>query len=60
MVLHRFRQEFTNTLFLGESLTSILPNLLAIAQGNGRIRCIQTINGTTTTEAARFLVSIYF
>ncbi|CAF3430671.1 unnamed protein product [Rotaria socialis] len=62
--IHRFRKEFTNTLFLGESLTSILPSLLAIAQGNGRIRCIQTINGTTTTEAiyepARFSVSIYF
>ncbi|CAF1411591.1 unnamed protein product [Rotaria magnacalcarata] len=62
--IQRFRKEFTNTLFLGESLTSILPSLLAIAQGNGRIQCIQTINGTTTTEAiyesARFSVSIYF
>ncbi|CAF3523592.1 unnamed protein product [Rotaria sp. Silwood1] len=62
--IHRFRKEFTNTLFLGESLTSIIPSLLAIAQGNGQIRCIEIINGTNTTEAvyetARFSVSIYF
>jgi riboflavin transporter 2 len=62
--IHRFRKEFTNTLFLGESLTSILPSLLAIAQGNGQISCIQSINGTNTSEVvyqtARFSVSIYF
>ncbi|CAF4233767.1 unnamed protein product [Rotaria sordida] len=62
--IHKFRKEFTNTLFLGESLTSILPSLLAIAQGNGQIHCIQIMNGTNTTEAiyenARFSVSIYF
>lgn len=62
--LHRFRKEFTNTLFLGESLTSILPSLLAMAQGNGQIHCIQTINATNSSEAiyepARFSVSIYF
>ncbi|CAF1031628.1 unnamed protein product [Adineta ricciae] len=62
--MHRFRKEFTSAIFLGESLTSILPSLLAIAQGNGQIHCIQSANGTNTTEAiyetARFSVSIYF
>ena len=62
--LQRFRKEFTNTLFLGESLTSILPSLLAMAQGNGQIHCLQPINGTNSSEAiyepARFSVSIYF
>ncbi|CAF2616711.1 unnamed protein product [Rotaria sp. Silwood2] len=62
--IQRFRKEFTTTLFLGESLTSIIPSLLAIVQGNGQIRCIQTMNGTNTTKAvyetARFSVSIYF
>jgi hypothetical protein len=41
----------------------ILPSLLAIAQGNGQISCIQS-NGTNISEAiyepARFSVSIYF
>jgi len=62
--IQRFRKEFTSTMFLGESLTSILPSLLAIVQGNGQLRCIQSTNGTNTTEAiyetARFSVSIYF
>lgn len=61
--IYRFRKEFTNTMFLGESLTSILPSLLAIAQGNGQLHCIN-INGTNQTEAiyetARFSLSIYF
>jgi riboflavin transporter 2 len=62
--IHRFRKEFTSALFLGESLTAIIPSLLAIAQGNGQIRCIQSTNGSNITEAvyetARFSVSIYF
>ncbi|CAF3603041.1 unnamed protein product [Rotaria socialis] len=62
--IHRFRKEFTSAFFLGESLTFTIPSLLAIAQGNGRIRCVQTINGTNITEAIyeppRFSVSIYF
>ena len=62
--VHRFGKEFTSTLFLGESLTAIIPSLLAIAQGNGEIHCIQAINGTNSTEAvyetARFSVSIFF
>jgi riboflavin transporter 2 len=62
--IHRFRKEFTSTLFLGESLTSIIPSLLAIAQGNGQVRCVQSTNGSNITEAvyetARFSVSIYF
>ena len=62
--VQKFRKEFTSTLFLGESLTSILPSLLAIAQGNGRLRCIPSANNTNQTEAvyeaARFSVSIYF
>lgn len=61
--IHRFRKEFTNAIFLGESLTAILPSLLAIVQGNGQLNCIQ-VNGTNITEAiyetARFSVSIYF
>jgi riboflavin transporter 2 len=62
--IQRFRNEFTSTLFLGESLTSILPSLLAIAQGNGQLYCIPSINDTNMTvavyENARFSVSIYF
>ena len=59
--LIRFRKEFTSTIFLGESLTSLLPSLLAIAQGNGQIRCLPTNNGTRAVyEPARFSVSIYF
>jgi len=62
--IQKFRKEFTSALFLGESLTSIVPSLLAIAQGNGQVRCIPSINGTNITEAvyetARFSVSIYF
>ncbi|UJR08892.1 hypothetical protein I4U23_013147 [Adineta vaga] len=62
--MHRFQKEFTSAIFLGESLISILPSLLAIAQGNGQIHCIQSINNTNTTEVvyetARFSVSIYF
>ena len=61
--IQRFRKEFTSTLFLGESLTAILPSLLAIAQGNGQLRCV-IVNGTNRTDAeyevARFSVSIYF
>jgi riboflavin transporter 2 len=59
--INRFRKEFTNTLFLGESLTSILPSLLAIAQGNGHIHCINRTNTSEIVyETARFSVSIYF
>ncbi|CAF1530691.1 unnamed protein product [Rotaria magnacalcarata] len=62
--IHRFRKEYINTIFLGESFAFILPSLLAIAQGNGRLHCIEAINGTNKTEAIyqspRFSVSIYF
>lgn len=62
--LQRFRKQFTSALFLGESLTSILPSLLAIAQGNGKITCIPSTNGSNITEeiyqTARFSVSTYF
>ncbi|CAF2774851.1 unnamed protein product [Rotaria sp. Silwood2] len=62
--IQRFRKEFTSALFLGESLTSIIPSILAIAQGNGQLYCIPSINGTNTPKAvyktARFSVSIYF
>ena len=58
--IHRFRKEFTNTLFLGESLTLLIPSLLAIAQGNGQIVCVSTVNGTEAVyETPRFSVSIY-
>jgi riboflavin transporter 2 len=64
----RFRSEFTSALFLGESLTTIIPSLLAIAQGNGRLTCVSSSNnkagGNVSTiavyETARFSVSIYF
>jgi riboflavin transporter 2 len=62
--IQKFRKEFTSSLFLGESLTSIIPSLLAIAQGNGQLHCISSNNGTNITEVvyevARFSVSIYF
>jgi len=64
----RFRSEFTSALFLGESLTTIIPSLLAIAQGNGQIECISSGNNNTASnfstiaiyKTARFSVSIYF
>ena len=59
----RFRREFTSAVFLGESLTTILPSLLAIAQGNGRIQCIPAPNNNSSIaiyQPARFSVSIYF
>jgi riboflavin transporter 2 len=64
----RFRTEFTSALFLGESLTTIIPSLLAIAQGNGRLTCVSSANNKTgpnvstiaVYETARFSVSIYF
>lgn len=62
--IQRYKKKFTNALFLGESLTSIIPSLLAIAQGNGQLYCIPSKNNTNTTEVvyevARFSVSIYF
>ena len=63
--VQRFHRQYTSTIFLGESLTSILPSLLAVAQGNGQLRCLNvSINGTDETRAeyqtARFSVSIYF
>ena len=63
--VQRFHRQYTSTLFLGESLTSILPSILAIAQGNGQLRCLTvSINGSNETQAeyqtARFSVSIYF
>lgn len=62
--IQKYRKEFTSALFLGESLTSIIPSLLAIVQGNGQLYCIPSKNGTNKTEVvykvARFSVSIYF
>ena len=62
--IQKFRKEFTSALFLGESLTSIIPSLLAIIQGNGQLHCVPGINGSNQTEivykVARFSVSIYF
>ncbi len=64
----RFRADFTNAVFLGESLTTVIPSLLAIAQGNGQIECISSPNNNTVSnfstiaiyKTARFSVSIYF
>ncbi|CAF1159038.1 unnamed protein product [Adineta ricciae] len=64
----RFPAEFTSALFLGESLTMIIPSLLAILQGNGRLTCVSstdfnTISNASTVaiyETSRFSVSIYF
>ena len=57
----RFRPDFTSAVFLGESLTTVLPSLLAIAQGNGQIECIVSNFSTVATyKTARFSVSIYF
>ncbi|CAF3375254.1 unnamed protein product [Rotaria sp. Silwood2] len=46
------------------SSVKVLHLLFQVAQGNGQIRCIQTMNGTNTTESIyespRFSVSIYF
>ena len=66
----RFHTKFTGAIFLGESLTTILPSLLAIAQGNGQVDCVASdpVNGTSTSNVtitavyreARFSVSVYF
>ena len=64
----RFRREFTSAVFLGESLTTIIPSLLAIAQGNGQIECISSsLNDSIDNSSviaiyktARFSVSIFF
>lgn len=64
----RFRTEFTSALFLGESLTTIIPSILAIAQGNDQIECVSLVNNnivlnvstTAIYKTARFSVSIYF
>ncbi|CAF1152514.1 unnamed protein product [Adineta steineri] len=59
----RFRREFTSALFLGESLTMVIPSLLAMMQGNGQLTCIPSSNNNTTIaiyKTARFSVSIYF
>jgi riboflavin transporter 2 len=59
--IHRFRKEFTASLFLGESLTALIPSILAIVQGNGDITCAVSDNRTDPVyETARFSVSIYF
>ena len=44
----RFRREFTSAVFLNESLMTILPSLLAIVQGNGRIQCIPAPNNNSS------------
>lgn len=64
----RFQTKFTNSLFLGESLSMILPSFLAIAQGNGQLDCISVFDHNKTSnfstiavyKTARFSVSIYF
>jgi riboflavin transporter 2 len=64
----RFRSEFTSAVFLGESLTTIIPSLLAIGQGNGQLECISSVINNTASnisttaiyKTARFSVSIYF
>ncbi|CAF3830093.1 unnamed protein product [Rotaria sp. Silwood1] len=63
-----FQTKFTSTLFLGESLSMILPSFLAIAQGNGQLECISIFDNNKTSnfstiaiyKTARFSVSIYF
>jgi riboflavin transporter 2 len=64
----RFRTEFTSALFLGESLTMIIPSLLAIVQGNGQLTCVSSANKNIISnvstiaiyKTARFSVSVYF
>jgi len=61
----RFHKKFTSALFLGESLTMVIPGLLAIAQGNGQLTCVTlpSLNSTKTIamyKTARLSVSIYF
>lgn len=59
--IQQFDRKLINALFLGESLTSIIPSLLAIGQGNGQLRCLSSSNQTIPIyQVARFSVSIYF
>ncbi|CAF1348589.1 unnamed protein product [Adineta steineri] len=59
----RFRHEFISALFLGESLTMVIPSVLAMMQGNGQLTCVPSSNNDTTIaiyKTARFSVSVYF
>ena len=59
--VQKYSRQFTSALFLGESLTSIVPSLLAAAQGNGHLDCVPSPNGTQAIyQTARFSVSVYF
>lgn len=60
--LDRYEPIYINAYFLGESLSSLFPALLGIAQGVGRTSCIASANGTLTEYHAppRFSVRTYF
>lgn len=62
--MKRFKAKYLHATFLGESLTGILPTLLALTQGiGGEIQCIKnnsTLNIQPVYSEPRFSVSIFF
>ncbi|CAF0977099.1 unnamed protein product [Didymodactylos carnosus] len=63
--MKRYSHQLLNSLYLGESLTSLLPSLLALIQGVGGEAVCHTVNGTTNLSypvysRPRFSVQTYF
>ena len=60
--LDRYEPIYINAYFLGESLSSLFPALLGIAQGVGRTLCLPNANGTLVESSSppRFSVRTYF
>lgn len=60
--LDRYEPIYVNAYFLGESLSSLFPALLGIAQGVGQTSCVPDRNGTFVeySRPARFSVRTYF
>jgi riboflavin transporter 2 len=63
--LHRYEPVYLNAYFSGEALTSLLPALLGIIQGTGKLDCVSINNQTNGTlieihHQPRFSVRTYF
>ena len=58
-----FKQQYLTAFFVGEGFSGLLPSLVSLAQGAGRMRCVNetiiqnvTINGTPATIEPSFAV----
>jgi len=63
--LHRYEPVYLNAYFSGEALTALLPALLGLIQGTGKLDCILLNNQTNGTlieihRQPRFTVRTYF